>query len=129
MLPHNIISNLSFIVVIAGEITVFVTIVLLLLLNSIPFFIINFLTQTQRGKFQWQHENTRMVHKQQTKIPIKYNKSHLKNAVNKNNYHNNTLSYSVPAILEATSTLTAGYHVITIFKSLILLCHLHLSLF
>jgi len=53
-LPHNIFSSLSFIVVIAGEITVFITIIILLqlsllllflfllLLHSIHFFIINF---------------------------------------------------------------------------------------
>jgi hypothetical protein len=59
-----------------------------------------------------------MVDKQQKKHVKKYNKLHLENAVNKNNYHNNTLSYSVSAILEATSTLNPGYHVLAILKSL-----------
>ena len=57
------------------------------------------------------------------------NKSHLQSAFNKNNYHNNSLPYSVPAILQATSTLNPGNHVLAIFKTFIFLCHLHLSLF
>ena len=51
------------------------------------------------------------------------------NAVNKYNYHNNTPSCSVPAILQATATLNPGNHVLAIFKPLIFLCHLHSSLF
>jgi len=48
----------------------------------------------------------------------KYNKSHLEKAINKNNYHNNTLWYSVPAILEVTSTLNPGNHVLAILNPL-----------
>ena len=53
----------------------------------------------------------------------------MQNTVNKNNYHNNSLPYSVPAILQVTSTLNPGNHVLAIFKTFIFLCHLHLSLF
>ena len=59
----------------------------------------------------------------------KYNKFHLEKVINKNNCHNNTLSYSVPAILEVTSTLNPGNHVLAIFKTFVFLCHLHLSFF
>ena len=62
-------------------------------------------------------------------VKKKYNKSRLENDLHKDNYHNNSLSYSVPAILEATSTLNPGYHVLAIFKTFILLSQLHLSLF